>query len=156
KRPSFPWALQRHIHTVAGGKAARQAVRTSRARGNDFIKVYNDLSREAFLGVIDEARALKMPVAGHVPNAVSVAEASDMGMQCVEHLSGVSLACSSREAELRAEMLRDAEARRLSPLQAAWRYQARAHDSFDRAKAQRLFRTFVANGTWLVPTLVQK
>src|SRR5262249_42979741 len=88
KRPSFPWALQRHIHTVAGGKAARQAVRTSRARGNDFIKVYNDLSREAFLGVIDEARALKMPVAGHVPNAVSVAEASDMGMQCVEHLSG--------------------------------------------------------------------
>jgi imidazolonepropionase-like amidohydrolase len=132
------------------------AVRTIRQEGYDCVKVYNLLPRRAYLGVAEEARKLKLPLVGHVPFDISAAEASDAGQKSIEHLSGVSLACSSRETQLRKEMtaaLRDHAGPETALL---LRFEVLAEDSYDHDKASALFARFVANGTWQVPTLTMR
>jgi imidazolonepropionase-like amidohydrolase len=130
----------------------RLAVRSIKEKGYDCVKVYNFLPRDAYFGVAKEARTLRIPLVGHVPFAVSAAEASDAGQRTIEHLSALSLACSSREAELRrrwtAKLDPDAPATALH-----LRYDVEAEDSYDPARAAVLFATLVKNGNWVVPTL---
>jgi hypothetical protein len=72
--PLLPGAI-----AVATANQARVAVRLLSQSGYDFIKVYNDLPREAYFAIAEESRALGIPFAGHVPEAVSPAEASGAG-----------------------------------------------------------------------------
>jgi hypothetical protein len=92
-----------------------------------------------------------MKFVGHVPESVSAAEASAVGQRSIEHLSGILLACSSQEQELR----------RL-------RLQAISHDdsagfaelkrqtlaTYNPDKAHALFSELSDNKTYQVPTLV--
>jgi imidazolonepropionase-like amidohydrolase len=132
----------------------REAVRKIKSMGADFVKVYTKLPREAYLAIADEAKKQGLPFAGHVPESVSAAEASDLGQKSIEHLAGVEVACSDREDELRREAV---EGLAKADNQAAWdllgRIGARAVDSFSDKKAQALYARFVRNGTWQVPTL---
>jgi imidazolonepropionase-like amidohydrolase len=156
--PALPWLVRRNVYPVKDELAARKAVQACKTRQEDFIKVYSCLSRQAFRAVLDEARKHGLPVAGHVPHAVSVADAAREGMKCVEHLSGVALACSRKEQSLREDLVRAIEAGRLTGMDAAtaWRTQVQAYNSYDPDKAARLFQLFAQKGTWHVPTLVQK
>ena len=79
--PAFP--TNRRIH---GTVEARKAVRELAAAGADCIKVYNMLARDALEAVRDEARTLGLPLIGHVPHSVDLAEA---GLQEVQHLMGI-------------------------------------------------------------------
>ncbi len=88
---------------AANAAEGREAVRKLKMMGADFVKVYNKLPREAYLSIADEAKKQGLPFAGHVPESVSAAEASDLGQKSIEHLNGVELACSDREDELRRE-----------------------------------------------------
>ena len=85
------------------GNAAEgvKAVTTVKQGGSDFVKVYSLLPRDAYFAIAAEARRQGIPFAGHVPDSVSVAEASDAGQKSIEHLTGVLLGCSSKEEELR-------------------------------------------------------
>ena len=47
--------------------------------GADFVKVYSLLSREAFFAIADESAKVGLRFAGHLPNSVTPAEASDAG-----------------------------------------------------------------------------
>ena len=85
---------------------ARETVRRLKSSGSDFIKVYSSLSRDSFLAIADEAKRENIPFSGHVPFSVSALEASDLGQKSLEHAFGIYLVCSSREGELRSEMLR--------------------------------------------------
>jgi imidazolonepropionase-like amidohydrolase len=67
---------------------ARVAVRQQAAAGVDMIKVYSRLSRDAFLAILDEARALGLKVVGHVPETVSIEDAAAAGLACSEHFFG--------------------------------------------------------------------
>jgi imidazolonepropionase-like amidohydrolase len=128
----------------------RLAVQTIKKQGYDCVKVYDLLPASAYFAVAGEAKKLGLPLVGHVPFAVSAARVSDAGQRNIEHLSGVSLACSFREAELRKELqaVRDRPATAL-----LLRFEVEAEDSYDGAKAAALFARFVKNGTWLAPTL---
>jgi imidazolonepropionase-like amidohydrolase len=148
---------------LAGGKSssetiaintpeeAREAVDTLKQRGVDFIKILTNLSRDTYFAVAEESAKQKIYFVGHVPTAVSVAEASTAGQHSIEHLTGVSLACSSAEDSIRKQML-EARARRdhaaFIPLGQQTLY------TYDPEKAQRLFAMLKNNGTWQVPTLV--
>src|SRR5262249_29623886 len=90
---------------VATADEARAAMRILQRSGYNFIKVYNSLPREAYFAIADESRVLRMPFVGHVPEAMSVAEASDVGQLSQEHLINVLLGCSTREEELRSERI---------------------------------------------------
>jgi len=49
----------------------------------------------------DEARRLDTPLAGHVPLAITAAEASDAGMRSIEHSYRHRMACATAEDEIR-------------------------------------------------------
>jgi imidazolonepropionase-like amidohydrolase len=68
---------------------ARAAVQRVKSDGGDFVKVYSLLSREAFYAIVDESRRVGLRFAGHLPNSVTPAEASDAGQMSMEHLMGV-------------------------------------------------------------------
>ena len=68
---------------------ARAAVRKAKETHADFIKVHDGLSRDAYFAVIEEARKLKLPVAGHVPLAVTAVEVSSAGQKSIEHFTGL-------------------------------------------------------------------
>jgi imidazolonepropionase-like amidohydrolase len=156
--PVFNALIRQNILKATTVGEGRARVRQLHREGADFIKVYSSLRREVYFAIVDEARKLGLPVVGHVPHAVSVAEASDAGQKSVEHCSGVALACSRDELKLRKELVTNLFAKKLDALDVAsgWRFQVRAYASQDANKADRLFRKFAKNNTWQVPTLVQK
>lgn len=134
---------------------AQQAVNFLHQSGADFIKVYSLLSRDAYFAAAAEARNLHLPFAGHVPDSVSAAEASDAGQRSIEHLSGVLLACSDKEEELRQQLLQARAADDAGLLYDALRnVRAVGGASFNEAKAASLFARFARNQTWQTPTLV--
>src|SRR6266478_4313890 len=140
--------------SIAVGNAAegRKAVLTVKEMGADFIKVYSMLPRDAYFAIADEAKRQNMVFAGHVPEFVSAGEASDAGQKSIEHLTGVLVACSAKEEELRKEneaRLR-ADGFRGDTITLE---QSRALDSFDAKQAAALFARFKRNGTWMCPTL---
>ena len=149
----FLWPLSTNVVTAADAKAARAAVREIRKKGNDFLKVYSWLPREAYFAAVEEAKELGMPVGGHVPISVTVAEASDAGQRTIEHLDGVAVLCSKLE-ERHLARLREVGGTK-TDASTGWRIYVEAHESFDPDKADALFKKFVKNGTWHVPTMVQ-
>src|SRR5690606_37696583 len=48
---------------------ARQAVRSAKAEGYNFIKAYSNLNIESFKAVVDEAQKQGLNVVGHIPDA---------------------------------------------------------------------------------------
>lgn len=78
--------------SVRTAEDAERAVSEQKERGYDFIKVYHNLSREAYAAVVAAARRHSLPVAGHVTNAVGLLGALDAGQQCIEHLDGYTYA----------------------------------------------------------------
>ena len=137
---------------VSNADEGRKAVLQVKEMGADFVKVYSMVPRDAYLAIADEAKRQHMVFAGHVPEFVSAAEASDAGQKSIEHLMGILVSCSVKEAELR----KDNEAKlRADGIRqdTAMLEQAAALDSFDNNKASALFARFVKNGTWVCPTL---
>ncbi len=144
--PEGPWPGA----MIAGNAAdARAAVDTIKGKGFDFVKVYSSLDRKAYFAIADEAKKDGIVFAGHVPDVISDSEASNAGQKSIEHLLGISLACSSREAELR-----NTNANPRNTPEAYFAEQKAELDSFSEEKASALFSLFVKNKTWQVPTLV--
>lgn len=86
--------------SVANEAQARQAVAKVKQDGADFVKLYQFLPRDLYLAIAEEAKKQGIPFVGHVPIAVSAAEASNAGQKSFEHLVGVLPACSTHSDEL--------------------------------------------------------
>jgi Amidohydrolase family len=142
--PRFPDVMA--VRTV---EEARRFVDEQKQRGADFIKVYDRLSRDSYFAIIDEGRRQGISVVGHVPFVIGAWEASDSGQKSIEHLHAIPLACSNREAELRAKLVAS---------QTSWKVwnpiYVEAYRSYSDGKCQQLFAEFKRNPTWSVPTLV--
>ena len=74
--------------SVAGANQARQMVRDQHRTGYDFVKIHPGLTAEEFEAIAETANELGMPFAGHVPVAVGVARAQQLGMATIDHLDG--------------------------------------------------------------------
>lgn len=142
---------------VKDGAEARRFVIQAKQDGADFIKVYSRLPRDAYFAIADEAKKQGLPFAGHVPAAVTVAEASDAGQQSIEHFTNVLEACSSREEEVRqksAEAWTNLPEGQKFPSRASLRPLIRLMlDTFSPEKANALYARFARNRTWQCPTL---
>ena len=125
---------------------ARRTVDEIKADGADFVKIYNDIPRDTYFALAEEARKQNIPFVGHLPYGVRASEASDAGQRSIEHLDGIAIACSRREQTI----IKD-----LQPLHYIEKMNlvAEAFRNFDTAKCQALFAQFRRNGTWQVPTL---
>ena len=85
--------------SAAEGEAV---VRAFHDAGYDWIKVYSFLGADAFEGVMRAARALDMPVGGHVPLEVGLEGTFESGMRSIEHLTeyvGASLTPEAAELD---------------------------------------------------------
>lgn len=127
--------------------------------GLDFIKVYTRLSREVFMAGTDEARRRGIPFVGHVPLAVTAAEASDAGMRSIEHAYRHRMACATGEDDMR-RLLRDLII--IAPMGDDQRFVATDDsafvlgvNTFSAGKCRQLGERFARNDTWFVPTLVE-
>lgn len=133
---------------------ARSAVDQLAGEHVDFIKTQSRLEREPYFAIAEESRKKGIRFVGHVPDRVAVLEASQAGQASIEHLTGVLLGCSGKEDELRSEQFVPGPPN-ATPQQSRARsrtWQRELLDSYSPDKANALFRAFVANGTWQVPT----
>jgi imidazolonepropionase-like amidohydrolase len=150
--PGYPraWA------PVADATQAREEVDYLKKLGADSIKVYDQLSREAYFAIADEAKKQGMPFAGHVPILISAAEASDAGQKSLEHNYAVLFGCSSREKEFmqKEEDLYGAGKASMRGLLHLEDVRALV-SSYDEEKAAKLFAKFVKNDTFVTPSLVR-
>ena len=141
-RPFWPDSI-----AVSNPEEGRKSVQKVKKWGADFVKVYSYLPRDAYFAIAEESRLGHIPFAGHVPWSVSAAEASDAGQRSIEHLTGVLLACSAQEAEIRNKIPQ------ATPFTGRAGIEARAIQTYDEKKARALFERFIKNGTWQCPTL---
>jgi imidazolonepropionase-like amidohydrolase len=131
--PRFPSSI-----AVATPEDGRRAVSELKRRGADFIKLQSLMTAEAVAAILDEARKVGIPVAGHVPDAVRAADASNAGQKSFEHLIGIFEGSSKREDEL---LKGDGGLGKLL-------------EGFDPGKSAELIATLAKNQTWQCPTLV--
>jgi imidazolonepropionase-like amidohydrolase len=141
-RPFWPDSI-----SVSSPDDGRKAVQRVKKYGADFVKVYSYLPRDAYFAIAEEAKKEHIPFAGHVPWSVSAAEASDAGQKSIEHLTGIILACSAQETEIRGKIPQ------ATPFAGRAGIEAQARQTYDEKKARALFERFVKNGTWQCPTL---
>ena len=137
---------------ATNAEEGRQAVDVLKKTGVDFVKVKSFLSKDTFLAIAAEARRQHMVLAGHVSDAVRVAEASNAGQKSIEHLTGIAVGCSAIERQLIDEKAQAFAARDRAGYASI---EPRAAAMFDPTIATALFSRFVTNGTWQVPTLVE-
>jgi len=150
--PGYPrdWAA------VGNAEEARAEVISLKKLGADLIKVYDQLSRDSYFAIADEARKQGLPFAGHVPILVSAAEASDAGQKSLEHNYAVLFGCSTKEKELMQK-----EEQMYGSGKALMRGILSLEDvktlvaSYSDEKAKSLFAKFVQNGTYVTPSLVR-
>lgn len=71
--------------TVTNADEARWIVRLAKRNGYEFVKVYNDLSPEAFTAAIEEGRAQGLPIVGHGVTRVGLERQLDAGQLMVAH-----------------------------------------------------------------------
>ncbi|HXB24083.1 MAG TPA: amidohydrolase family protein [Gemmatimonadaceae bacterium] len=126
---------------IANPDEGRAAVDTAIARGADFIKVYSGLSRESFLAIADESKRRGISFAGHVPDSVSLDDASAAGQASMEHLIKFLDVCSTRAPEIAHQ--HSGVRPRLAML----------NGSFSLDACQPLLRRLAGRGTWQCPTL---
>jgi hypothetical protein len=64
---------------------AESTVRFLADQGADAIKIYNRMSEPVLEAVIHVARRHRLPVVGHIPQAITVGRAVTIGMDVIEH-----------------------------------------------------------------------
>lgn len=108
-------------------------------QGYDAVKVYNNLNRSAYAGIVAAAAGLNVPVIGHVPLSVGLPGAFEARQSSVEHLRGYVLeavppdAPDQPDADYRSRLI-------------AWRHA-------DTTRLRELAKRTAQEGIWNAPTL---
>lgn len=146
-----------HAIPVVSAEEGRQAVDFLKRNGADFIKVYDGIPRDAYFAIAEEAKKQGLPFVGHVPNAVTMTEASKAGQKSIEHLGTFFEGSSTVETELRnwpAAVIKNGDFSAI-PARIAARG-TRTLDTYSEQKAAALLSLLARNKTWQVPTLLAK
>ena len=117
--------------------SAVAAVDSLKAQGVDFIKVQSVISHDAYLAAAAEAHRVGLPIVGHVPDKVRLAEVVAAGQKSIEHLMGIFEGCSTQEEKFIAGQ---GDLKLLLSTQ-------------DQQRCDALIRQVAQNQTWQVPTL---
>lgn len=128
---------------VRSSSDARRAVGNRVLIGATQIKVYTKIDRRLLAPLLDEAKALEIPVAAHL-GRVDAVTAAQLGVRSLEHMSGVieaTLGSGSGLLEAHSEFFR------------GWNASERAWSRADSASLQRVADQLVAAGVAIVPTL---
>src|SRR6266481_2286705 len=122
---------------VTTPESAVAAVDLLKAQGVDFIKVQSVISHDAYLAAAAEAHIVGLPIVGHVPDKVRLAEVIAAGQKSVEHLMGIFEGCSTEEDKF---ITGNGDLKLLLSTQ-------------DKQRCDALIRQLAQSQTWQVPTL---
>lgn len=139
---SGPGVREAHTIVLTSPEAARRVVDSLVAGGVRAIKVQNNLSRDVYFAIADEARIKAVTFVGHVTIVVTAREAAIAGQHTIEHSTGVPDGCSREEAEIMRRRANPAD-RGVGQF---------VLDTYDDSTCRALAHTFVEHDTWLVPT----
>jgi cytosine/adenosine deaminase-related metal-dependent hydrolase len=152
--------------SVRSPAEARAVVGELRRDGVDFIKIQDAIPRDIYFAVAAEVRRQHLSLAGHIPPTVTAMDVVDAGQRSVEHLGGRFFGVlAEASTQARAIHVQEVELYR-SSLRALERHQdppddnmkapftTRLVETYDAARAARLFSAFRRNNTWQCPTLV--
>jgi imidazolonepropionase-like amidohydrolase len=138
---------------VQTAREATAAVDNLKAKGVDFIKVQSRLQPAPYYAIARESKKQEIRFIGHVPDSITATAASEAGQASIEHLTGVLLDCSTREAELRQRQMTQPQHETKTQANARDRQWTKdLLDSYSQQLADKLVQTFLTNGTWQVPT----
>ena len=119
------------------------AVRKIKSYGVDFIKVYEKIPNKTYSALASEAKIWGLDFAGHVPETVSLIEASDAGQRSIEHIRDALLMCFTNNREELLDFFRKDN----------WSKQDRDWGLKQFEQCPEIIKSFRKNKTWLVPTL---
>ncbi len=129
---------------VSGPEAARRAIDRLALLGVSQAKVYARIDSALLAAIMDEAKVLNLPVAGHL-GKVDALTAARMGLRSLEHLTGVV-----ESALPNPQLLFQAH----EEFWSGWNTVARAWAGADSATLDRVARALAETGVAVVPTLV--
>lgn len=121
-------------HMIYTPEEARSAVDSLVAGGIDFLKIHNGLTSDVYYAAVEQARRHHLVFSGHVPQSITIMDASDSGMRSVEHLMALGRACRDDEPTGRGESE--------TPIE--------LNEPACRAAIEHL----AANGTFITPTMI--
>ena len=128
-------------------EAARALVRCMKQAGFDFVKIYERLPRDVYFAIAEECKSAGIPFVGHVPISATPAECAHAGQRSLEHMRFVLEGCIPGALERRVALGYDQIGFGADP------WLAESLPKYDAKAAQSLFKEFIDNGTWQVPTL---
>lgn len=112
----------------------------------DFVKITDStLDPQLFLYAVTQAKALGLRTSGHIPPALTVAQAADAGLSSIEHIDYAYKAGATDEAAVAAAFA----AGRIDRAEANRRIDA----SFSAAQADAAYRRFARQGIAVTPTM---
>jgi len=141
--PDVNYAAAIAIKTPNDG---RKAVDMLKSRGVDFIKIQSGVPHDAYLEIAKESKRLGIQFEGHVPDAVSAAEAANAGQRSFEHLIGIFEASSPDEPKYLARkyIAKDTASRKTIGM---------FLKTYDPAREQKIIQLLATKQVWQCPTL---
>jgi imidazolonepropionase-like amidohydrolase len=106
---TYPILEMTPVQRLASAADARAAVDAMVAAGSEVIK-FRNLDADRFRAIAVEARRLGLPLVGHAPGGLSIADAADLGLRSLEHAEGVSQRLGNLKPEERRMQLAHAAA----------------------------------------------
>lgn len=134
----------------------RARVREIAALGWPAVKSYSMLAPDTYRALAAEAEAIGLPLVGHIPEAVTLAEAIAAGQDGMEHWGRATMACSTAEAEL-VQGVQEALASpdpRSALIAAMQGHNARVLETWDEALCRETVAAMAEAGLAVSPTLV--
>jgi imidazolonepropionase-like amidohydrolase len=86
---------------VRTAEEARAVVDSLADAGADFIKPYENLSRQAYFAILDQAQRRGLPVDGHLPFRITPEEGARAGQRTIEHPEALAAGCSTEADAVR-------------------------------------------------------
>ena len=123
----------------------------------DFLKAYELLSPEVYLALLQRAEYHDLKVTGHVPLSMDAISVSNAGLNSMEHLRNLPLACASNAQALKTErriLLKESGlsgAQLRSKIHTAQR--STAIENYDAQRCAKVLQVLAKNGTWQIPTM---
>ncbi|MEM1119186.1 MAG: amidohydrolase family protein [Bacteroidota bacterium] len=148
-------------HLGIGAKSVEQANKNADemiAAKVDLLKAYEMLTPEAFKAILAKGKKAGIPITGHVPLSMDAIEASNAGMNSMEHMRNLEFACATDWEDLlakRKQMLFDGQAEKGSTLRRNIHSAQRTHavEHQDPERRAKVLKVLADNETWQVPTM---
>lgn len=141
--PMFANRAGENTRVITSPDDARAAVREAADAGYDFIKITFGIVGEVYGAIVEEARARKIGVVGHVEPDLGLTRALEAGQQ-LEHLDAYFEGALADTAPMRVSLTQGGVYR-----QANWA----SLDFIDQRKLADLAQRTVRAGAWVGPTL---